>query len=99
MNLPNPAAAEEVQPFELGIDCVVADGATERDVGVEQQARLGKRSGHVVVVTDVRNGLAGQRAVNLLHGQGIGKSLQRMRVIAQHVDDGNVADRRHALDN
>jgi len=75
VNLRHAAVADQVQAFELGLRCVVADRASESDIRAEQDARLGQRSGHVVVVTDVGNGVTGQRSMYLLHRQYIGETL------------------------
>jgi hypothetical protein len=66
--------------------------AGEADVHPEQGGDLGERPRHVVEVADVRHGLAGEVAEALLHRQRVGERLQRVGMIAQHVDDRHVDD-------
>ena len=97
VHLADGAGAEGVEPLQFGVVGAVADRAAERHVGTEEDARLGQRAGHIVVVAHVGDGVAGEVAMDLLHRQHVGQRLQRVGVVAEHVDDRHVADGRHAL--
>ena len=91
--------AEEREPLELGVVGVVAGRAREAQVHRRQGAHLAERTGHVVVVTDPRDGAPGEIAEQLLHGQHVGQGLKRMGAVGQHVDDRDVDGRGEALDD
>ena len=85
------------QPFELRVVGVVARRARVPQVHRRQRAHLAERTGHVVVVTDPRDGAAGQVAEQLLHGQHVGQCLEGMGAVGQHVDDRDVDSGRESL--
>ena len=92
------ATAEQQQPIQLGVIGPVAERARQVDLGAEQQAGLGEGAGDVVVVADPRHDPAVERPQHLLHGQGVGERLERVRAVGEHVDDGHGGDGNHPLE-
>ncbi len=87
--------AQQTEALEFRDRCVEAVRAGEPDVHAQHRGDLRERTSDVVEVADVCHGLAGERPETLLHRERVGERLERVRVVGQHVDHGDVDDCSH----